>query len=154
MRGWQIIFRKEFREVFREGRTRFAVIVSPLLVTPLILALVGTMARNQVTETQKETMTVAIVGLDKAPAAARLLRGAAEPARRGADPPAGGNGHSRPNDTGRRRTAARCRAVHPNHAARRISRCCWIRDRRRRRRLRGGCPGCSRSAASGWSPSA
>ncbi len=76
MRGWQVIFLKEFREVFREPRTRFAVIVSPLLVTPLILALVGTMARNQVTDAQKATISVGIVGLNKTPELRELLRGA------------------------------------------------------------------------------
>ena len=76
MRGWQVIFLKEFREVFREARTRFAVIVSPLLVTPLILALVGTMAQKQVTDAQKSTISVGIVGLDKAPAVRELLKGA------------------------------------------------------------------------------
>ena len=76
MQPWQVVFRKEFREVFREARTRFALIISPLLITPLILALVGTMARKQVTDAQKETITVAFVNLDKAPGVRDILRGA------------------------------------------------------------------------------
>lgn len=76
MQPWQVVFRKEFREVFREARTRFALIISPLLITPLILALVGTMARKQVTDAQKETITVAVVNLDKAPTVRGLLKGA------------------------------------------------------------------------------
>lgn len=76
MQPWQVVFRKEFREVFREARTRFALIISPLLITPLILALVGTMARKQVTDAQKETITVAFVNLDKAPSIRGILRGA------------------------------------------------------------------------------
>ena len=76
MQPWQVVFRKEFREVFREARTRFALIISPLLITPLILALVGTMARKQVTDAQKETITVAFVNLDKAPSVRNILRGA------------------------------------------------------------------------------
>ena len=76
MHPWQVVFLKEFREVFREGRTRFALIISPLLITPLILALVGTMARKQITDAQKETITVAFVNLDKAPSVRELMRGA------------------------------------------------------------------------------
>ena len=33
---WRIIFRKEFVEVFGDARTRFNVIVGPLLITPLV----------------------------------------------------------------------------------------------------------------------
>ena len=77
MRGWQVVFRKEVTEVFREARTRFTVVISPLLITPLILAFVGTMARQQVTEAQKETISVAFVGLDRSPSLRDLLRGAA-----------------------------------------------------------------------------
>ena len=76
MQPWQVVFRKEFREVFREARTRFALIVSPLLITPLILALVGTMAQKQVKDAQKETITVAFVNLDKAPSVREIMRGA------------------------------------------------------------------------------
>jgi ABC-type Na+ efflux pump permease subunit len=74
MRAWQVVFRKELTEVFREARTRFAVIVSPLLITPLLLAVVGTMAKQQATDAQKETVPVAFVGLDRAPAMRNLLR--------------------------------------------------------------------------------
>ena len=45
-------------------------------MTPLLLALVGTMARNQVTDAQKSTISVGIVGLDKAPDVRDLLKGA------------------------------------------------------------------------------
>ena len=74
MRAWQVVFRKELTEVFREARTRFTVIVSPLLITPLILAVVGTMAKQQATDAQKETVPVAFVGLDRAPSMRELLR--------------------------------------------------------------------------------
>jgi sodium transport system permease protein len=76
MKPWQVVFRKEFREVFREGRTRFGLIVSPLLITPLILAGIGTMARNQAKEAQQETVSVAFVGLANAPSLRKFVEAA------------------------------------------------------------------------------
>jgi sodium transport system permease protein len=73
MKPWQVVFRKEFREVFRDGRTRFGLIVSPLLITPLILALVGTMASRQAAESRTETVAVAFVGLDNAPSLRKFV---------------------------------------------------------------------------------
>lgn len=73
MKPWQVVFRKEFREVFRDGRTRFGLIVSPLLITPLILALIGTMASKQASDAQKETVAVAFVGLANAPSLRKFV---------------------------------------------------------------------------------
>ena len=67
MKPWQVVFRKEFREVFRDKRTRFGLIVSPLLITPLILAVIGTMATKQAEDAQKETVAVGFVGLANSP---------------------------------------------------------------------------------------
>lgn len=71
---WQVVFKKEFKEIFSDSRTRFNVIVSPLLITPLILALVGTMAQKQAKETRNETITVGVVGMEKAPQVMEELR--------------------------------------------------------------------------------
>jgi len=76
MRPWQIIFRKEFWEVFRDGRTRFNLILSPLLLTPLILAIIGGMARKEADQSRKEVVSAAVVGLEKAPRLRELLKDA------------------------------------------------------------------------------
>lgn len=72
---WRIVFRKEFREIFSDSRTRINTIVGPLLITPLLLALVGSMARRQATDARDEQITVGIVGLSAAPSIAAELRG-------------------------------------------------------------------------------
>lgn len=76
MKGWAIVFRKEVFEVFRDRRTFFNIILSPLLITPLILALVGSMARRQARDARQEQVSVGIVGRDRAPAARELFDGA------------------------------------------------------------------------------
>lgn len=73
---WQVVFKKEFKEIFADSRTRFNVIVSPLLITPLILALVGTMAQKQAKESRNESITVGVVGMEKAPHFMDELKGA------------------------------------------------------------------------------
>jgi ABC-type Na+ efflux pump, permease component len=78
MKPWQIVFRKEFFEVFRDSRTLFNIIISPLLITPLILAVIGGMARRQVQDAQKAVVPVAAVGLDKAPRVAALFENATD----------------------------------------------------------------------------
>jgi sodium transport system permease protein len=70
---WRIVLKKEFFEVFRDPRTRFNIIVSPLLITPLILALVGGMARKQATEARTEQVTVGIVNAESAPTLSAAL---------------------------------------------------------------------------------
>jgi len=72
---WRILFKKEFKEIFSDSRTRFNVVVSPLLITPILLAVVGTMARKQADESRKESITVGVVGLAKAPTLAEELKG-------------------------------------------------------------------------------
>jgi sodium transport system permease protein len=71
---WKIIFKKEFREVFGDARTRFNVIVSPLLITPLLLALIGSMARQNAKEMQTEKITVGVIGLQNAPKVSDALK--------------------------------------------------------------------------------
>ena len=50
-----IIFRKEFREIFRDKRTRMQVIISPLIITPVLFALVGVLAQGQAERTKTRT---------------------------------------------------------------------------------------------------
>src|ERR1051326_8360922 len=72
---WLPIFRKEFAEVFGDSRTIFNVVVGPLLFTPLLFALIGSMARNQAAESRKEQVVVAVVGAAKAPSIDAELKG-------------------------------------------------------------------------------
>ncbi|MCX6366010.1 MAG: ABC transporter permease [Armatimonadetes bacterium] len=76
MTMWQIVFKKEFKEIFSDSRTRFNVVVSPLLITPLILALVGSMAQRQAKESRAETIKVGVVGMQKAPQLMEELKNA------------------------------------------------------------------------------
>jgi sodium transport system permease protein len=71
---WRAIFRKEIVEVFGDSRTRFNVIVGPLLFTPLLLAMIGSVARNQAAEAQKETVQAGVVGLAASPTLAAVLQ--------------------------------------------------------------------------------
>src|SRR5947208_2248352 len=71
---WRTIFRKEFIEVFGDSRTRFNVIVGPLLITPLLLAMIGSLARNQAAAAQKEHVEVGVIGLSQAPSVAAELQ--------------------------------------------------------------------------------
>jgi sodium transport system permease protein len=59
---WRIVFLKEFREIFRDRRTVFSVVVSPLLITPLLLGLLGTVIKGQVEGRRTEVLKVGIVG--------------------------------------------------------------------------------------------
>lgn len=55
-----IIFWKEFREIFRDKRTVFSVVVSPLVMTPGLLWLMGTVINGQVKQAKTETLTVGL----------------------------------------------------------------------------------------------
>src|SRR5438067_2229577 len=71
---WRPIFLKELVEVFGDSRTRFNVIFGPLIITPLLLAMIGTLARSQAAEAHRREIAVGIVGLQSAPAVAAELQ--------------------------------------------------------------------------------
>lgn len=71
-----IVLRKELSEIFRDRRTTFAVIVSPLVITPALLGLMGAVIRDQTASEKQETYRVALVGAAKAERVARALEGA------------------------------------------------------------------------------
>lgn len=71
--SWKVVFAKEFTEVMRDKRMRFQIFISPLIVTPLILAGIGTMAKREAKESQARTAIVATVGLENAPKLAEAL---------------------------------------------------------------------------------
>lgn len=67
------VFRKEFREILRDRRTIFAVVISPLLITPLMFALLGSVIGRQTRQARVETQTVGIVGAEQAPSLREAL---------------------------------------------------------------------------------
>lgn len=71
---WQVIFKKEFLEVLRDGRTRFNTIISPLLLTPVILALIGTMVRSEIKKAQQANVVVAFAGVRESPTLSDVLK--------------------------------------------------------------------------------
>jgi sodium transport system permease protein len=73
-RMWTV-FSKEIREIFRDKRTTFSVIISPLLITPALLGLLGSVVGKQQQQARTETLRVGVVS--SAPqAASPLLQGA------------------------------------------------------------------------------
>ncbi len=71
---WQIVFKKEFWEVFRDGRTHFNTIYSPLLLTPVLFALLGILIQSQVKTANQETVPVAFVGVKESPTLSDALK--------------------------------------------------------------------------------
>lgn len=65
------IFRKEFRETFRERRTIMAVVIGPLLLTPALFALMGVLFSGQAQKAQTRTYAVGVVGPPSVPDALR-----------------------------------------------------------------------------------
>lgn len=69
-----VIFRKEFKEIFRDRRTLFTVIVSPLLVTPAMFALLGMLITGQTEKARTETYTVGVTAPADAATVVGMLR--------------------------------------------------------------------------------
>jgi sodium transport system permease protein len=67
------IFRKELREIFRDRRTVLGVVIGPLLITPLLFALLGLVTTGQAEKRRARTYAVGIVGA-AAPDLERALR--------------------------------------------------------------------------------
>jgi len=68
-----VILRKELLEIFRDKRTVFSVVISPLLITPLLIALVGNVIRGRSHEERVQTYAIGIVGGEKAPSVVGAL---------------------------------------------------------------------------------
>ncbi len=60
------IYEKEMRETLRDKRVLFGVFISPLLITPLLLVVIGYFANRKAAEEKAEVLTIAVAG---APAA-------------------------------------------------------------------------------------
>jgi sodium transport system permease protein len=67
-----IIFRKEWGEIFRERRTIYAVVLSPLLLTPGLFALMGVLTNSQIQKARTQTYTVGVVSAKSDMASAGL----------------------------------------------------------------------------------
>ena len=59
-----VVARKEFREIFRDRRTVISVVVSPLIITPLLFAFLGSFIGNMTEKVRTQHYDVAVVGLD------------------------------------------------------------------------------------------
>ncbi|MEZ5275347.1 MAG: ABC transporter permease [Opitutaceae bacterium] len=64
----RIVFFKEMKETFRDRRVLLSVIVSPLLITPLLLAVMGFFVGQKTTRDQAEVLDVAAIGSLQLPA--------------------------------------------------------------------------------------
>lgn len=71
-----VVWRKELREIFRDKRTIFAVIISPLLLTPGLFALMGSVIGERVTAERRETYPVGLIGAAGAPSVRQAIKGA------------------------------------------------------------------------------
>lgn len=71
---WQVIFKKEFFEVLRDGRTRFNTFLSPLVITPVIFMLIGTMIKSEIRKAETETVSVAFVGVKESSTLSDVLK--------------------------------------------------------------------------------
>lgn len=56
------VFRKELREIFRDRRTVLGVVIGPLLITPLLFALLGLVTTRQAEKQRAQTYSVGIAG--------------------------------------------------------------------------------------------
>lgn len=69
-----VVFLKEVREIFRDKRTVFGVVISPLLLTPGLLALTGAFLTDEMNRARTEILQVGIVQPAGAEGTARALR--------------------------------------------------------------------------------
>lgn len=69
----RIVFLKELRETFRDRRVILSVIVSPLLVTPLLLLAVGGMASQKDRASRAEVLRAGVVGAAALPGLSSAL---------------------------------------------------------------------------------
>lgn len=70
------ILLKEFREIFRERRTIMSVVVGPLIITPALFALMGTVISKQTAKEKTKTYTIGRIGPMPTGATAQILAAA------------------------------------------------------------------------------
>ncbi|MCS6775856.1 MAG: ABC transporter permease, partial [Chthonomonadaceae bacterium] len=69
-----LIFRKEFLEIFRDRRTLMSVVIGPLVLTPMLFALMGPFIERMRQKAEKEQVRVGVVGSEQAPGFFALLK--------------------------------------------------------------------------------
>ncbi len=57
-----IIFRKEFREIFRDKRTLMSVVIGPIFITPLMFAIIGFAVQKKIAGNQTTKFPVGYMG--------------------------------------------------------------------------------------------
>src|ERR1700722_19637250 len=61
------ILRKEFKEVFRDRRTVISVIISPLVITPALFAVLGLVIGSQTMKEKSRVYEIGVVGGESSP---------------------------------------------------------------------------------------
>ena len=64
---------KEFREVFRDRRTVISVIISPLLITPALFAVLGIFIGSEARKEKTRVYDVGVIGAEAAPGISKYL---------------------------------------------------------------------------------
>jgi sodium transport system permease protein len=70
---WRVVLRKELREMFRDRRTVFTVIISPLIITPGLFGILGGVIQGQATQAKAESYRIGIVTSAQSPSISRAL---------------------------------------------------------------------------------
>ena len=83
MGRWTVVLKKEVAELMRDPRVWVGSILVPLLITPLLLTLVGKMAKNRVEEGRTSVVSVGLVQAAPSKTVADALLGAEKPAKSG-----------------------------------------------------------------------
>ncbi|MDD5744665.1 MAG: ABC transporter permease, partial [Mesotoga sp.] len=63
LRDALIIFRKELKNVFKDGRTIFAVLILPMLIMPVIFLVINTVSTSQAKSFEETVYEVNLVNL-------------------------------------------------------------------------------------------
>ena len=68
-----VICLKELREIFRDKRTLISIVLGPLLITPGIMGLIGTVLSQQTEKAKSQVYQVGVIGGEKAPSFLKVL---------------------------------------------------------------------------------
>ena len=83
MGRWTVVLKKEVAELMRDPRVWVGSILVPLLITPLLLTLVGKMAKSRFEEGRTSVVSVGLVQAAPSKTVADALLGAEKPAKSG-----------------------------------------------------------------------
>ena len=83
MPRWFVVLKKECAEIFRDPRVWIGSVIVPLLITPLLLSLVGKMAKSRVEDDRTTVMTIGLVQAAPSETVADALKGAGLPVKSG-----------------------------------------------------------------------